>query len=342
MELTGCRVVTPTTGVMVDDSLVVAHTTWLARAVQRCLDGGRRFVLATPSSSMLTPGLVEVLRATGSQWAVRDGDGHYDGFTGEALVWTGDGFAPSMELAATFLHATPLARRGVVACAEVVHPARATTRVGLLVDVLCRFATGGGPAGWGVVEPASEPWDQDALTDHVRGAMPLDVWFHAVGAPGPAPFVAVTTVSRRPEGVVERTICQVDVGPVDEPPAGTAPRRWDDADLLAFQDLMAATGVRYGTAVEVEGGLGLMRSPRVQRGVRPLATLLGAELARLHGVQVLLDGVPGRARQLHHAGWSCVGVLHDRSDALADPLFDYTRLADWLVGLEHGGPARDA
>lgn len=336
MELTGCSVVTDTTAVLRDDNAVVAHTTWLARTLQRCTESGRHLTLLTPPTSELTLGLVQVLERTGSHWVVQDGEDFYSGLTGEAVVWTGEAFAPTMELREAFLQSPPLTHRGLLCSAEVVHPARSATRVGVLADALCRFGTGSAPSGWGVVEPCSQPWDLDALTNHVKQAMPLTVWVHSMGGGPGAWFTGFTSVERRTEGVVERLVCQFDLGPLDgadEPTAGQAaprPRNWDGRDLLAFQELAADLQVRFAALVGIEGGYGLFRAPRVQRLARPLSSLFGPELARLRGADALLERVGPAGRRLTQGGWDSIGVLHDESNATAHPLLQFAQLVDWL------------
>lgn len=327
-DIVGCMLVTDKVGVQLDQSAVVAHTTWFARALQNCLELDRQLVLLTPSTSRLTVGLTRVMETSGAQWVVADaGNTHYNGFTGERLQWDGVEFAPTYELGQGYLDLVEPTQPGVLFVAEVVHPARTSTQLGHLVETLCLRTTGRTPLGWGVLEPVSEPWDPAALTAQVRDdSMPRIATVHVAGRRGLDAFTAVTTVERTRAGVVEHVVAQC---PFEQSSAGG----WTMAERLEFGEAMHEAGVRFATAYAINRHHGLFRGPHFTPDGVPMAALLGPEVLVGRGVEATLARMGVVARPVDRGRWQSVGLAWPEHSATGapDPVVQYHGLVDWLA-----------
>lgn len=323
MDLMGCHVLTDEVGIQLDQSGVVAHTVWLARALDRCYSSGRQFVLLTPTTSRLTIGLTRVLELLGATWVVSDiGGTHYNGITGERLGWDGVRFNPTYEFGDSFLDIPDSPQPGVLFMAEMVHPARSSTQVGRLAEVLCRATTGGNPLGWGVLEPASEPWSMVDLTAQVRdGSMPRAGIVHVVGRAGTRPFSSVTTIERTSSGVVERVTATI---PLDEP--------WGAQERQDFQEAMHEAGARHAVAYSFARGSGLFRSPRFEGSGVPMAGLLGPEVLRERGAAQTLERLGELGHAVDRGRWQSVGVTYPAQPVAgaSHPSEHWRELVDWL------------
>lgn len=327
MELMGCHLLTDEVGVMLEESAVVAHTLWVARALDRCYENGRAFALLTPASSRLTLGLSRFLETTGGRWFVSDGTGHYDGFTGESHEWDGANFRPTQQFGRGYLDLPEAGQSGVLFIAEAVHPARSSTQIGRVVETLCHQCTGDNPIGWGVLEPVSEPWNLAELTSQVRDeSMPKAALVHAVGRRGEDAFTATMTVERTQSGVVERVHAQ---WPLAEP--------WGTHERLWFHDAMHEAGVRFASAYAVQRTQGLFRAPSMQSDGVPMSALLGPEVLRGRGVEATLQRLGVAARAVDRGRWQSVGVSYPSvvpGVPIAEaehPSAMHRALVDWLA-----------
>ncbi|MBG0738398.1 hypothetical protein IV500_03000 [Paeniglutamicibacter antarcticus] len=90
--------------------------------------------------------------------------------------------------------------------ASTLHPASVTARIGDLAEQVFRELTGSSPAGWGVHEPVSEPWDVAAVTGYCYAGAPAPAALVVVGNARPGtnvPTIATLTVERTATGVHE-------------------------------------------------------------------------------------------------------------------------------------------
>src|SRR5690606_17916839 len=73
--------------VVIEDRPVVPLSTWLADALATHARQGHALQLVTPSDSLLTTPLANLMTAPLARWAVADGSGFRDGFSGRPLHW---------------------------------------------------------------------------------------------------------------------------------------------------------------------------------------------------------------------------------------------------------------
>jgi hypothetical protein len=198
-------VLTDQAAVVLQERSVVPLSSWLADAIVTATRTSRLVQLVTPATSRLTFPLAEAVRTVGGRWVVQDerrGD-YYDGLRGERLAWNGSAFLPS--------YATPAPTLGGIdggtlrLRVTVAHPASEELQLGRLAELCFGILTGQPPQGWGVAEPAAQPWSRAEVTAYCRRRVPEPSTLVVVGER----TVGVLRVSRRPAGVVERLVLAV-------------------------------------------------------------------------------------------------------------------------------------
>jgi hypothetical protein len=157
-------VITAQASVVLQSRQVVPLRSWMAT-------GDRALQIVTPATSRLSAPLALRLCEPGSCWAVSDAGGYYDGFTGLALLWDGERFAPDPEsrtYAPRFLGG-PSGGIGqqVAVTFTVRHGPQGV--FGEAIEAFCHALCARPPAGWGPAEPAGLRWDRSRFTDVTRG-----------------------------------------------------------------------------------------------------------------------------------------------------------------------------
>jgi hypothetical protein len=262
--------------VVMQDRPVVALTTWLADVIRGCAAGGRGLQLVTPVTSRLTTALYEALAGPETRWVVHSAGGHHDGHTGRALGWNGAAFMPlePPAPAPAYTGGPPAPAWHHTVALEVRHQATEDLRLGGALERLALALTGHPPAGWGVAEPVTQPWDRAAFTDMCRDRAPQRTWLCVVGARERAagalvdgPVLATTVVSRTPSGVLETVHCTAVHSQALHPGAFTGV-------LTALAD---AYDVRHALVQQHPGENDATRAAHRTGLTAPLAMLVGAE-----------------------------------------------------------------
>ncbi len=248
---------------------VVPASTWLIDAARNAVESGRVLQLVTGTRSGLTYPLESLITDARAGWVVREDSGAYrDGFLGLALAWNGVRFVP--EPGATI----PAPRKYSPGSGDLEvrittsYPAGEPLRLGRSTELAMRTLTGAGPAGWGVAEPATEPWSTSGISTHCL-----------LRAPRPASLVVVG------EGVTGRLrVSQVDDDVVEElrlsgPAAGSV-------DTRRIEDLAAecaGTVTRLVVAAH-PGRIHGLRTSVPAPPALPYGVLFGHELVAAFGV----------------------------------------------------------
>ncbi|TDQ52276.1 DUF6177 family protein [Actinorugispora endophytica] len=206
-------IVTEKTAVAVQDRPVVPLASWLTDAVSACGRSGRGFQVLSSAESRLTFALRTVLNSVKARWVVEepDGGGHYDGFSGIPLVWSGNAaFVPApgeqdrSGPSRTFVRDASDLGSQLLVDLRVLHPAGEDLVLGGAAETLAQTLGEADPAGWGTSEPALSMWDRAALTALCRRRTPQATWFTFAGPGGWArSFVGTQRVSRVTSGVKE-------------------------------------------------------------------------------------------------------------------------------------------
>lgn len=279
---------------------VVGMGTLLTDALQTA--DGRQVALVTPISTRITYPLEAALTGGPHRWVVR-GTPFVDGVTGAPVRWDGDAFVddgPAPDLLAP-------GRGGALRIdITAVHPAGELTEIGHLAEAACDVLLGRPPAGWGVAEPATQPWTRREPTRICRERAPRPTTL--IVAAGPR-AVGLLTVRVTTAGVHERL--RLAVG------ASAGP---DHTVVDVLATALAARGARSLTAVWQPGPADATRAPGPAARSTPLGLLVDPEhLPAVTAADPPLDVTP-----VAGSGW----VRLDR-DA---PHADLARVAALLAG----------
>jgi hypothetical protein len=181
---------------------VVGLSSWLADAALTAVATNRLLQVLTPAESRISYPLELLFGEGGSQWVVRDGDGHRDGFLGLPVAWNGSRFAPVDGPALDPAPADP-AEGSLELQITTVHPATTGLRLGASTVAAARALTGADPLGWGTSEPATQPWSPAQLTELCRDRAPEPTALVVVGGEPGRRVVGRIRVSRVGTGVLE-------------------------------------------------------------------------------------------------------------------------------------------
>ncbi|GAB3564343.1 DUF6177 family protein [Spelaeicoccus albus] len=296
----------------------------LAREFTGAVESGRQVVVLTEPDCALTLPAGARLAAVEGSWVVDNGSEYYDGYSGQTLKWDGASFTSRDDVSDAFTDNVNAARGALHVQAEVLHPASAQTRIGDFTAAVFRAATGSDPEGWGVIEPASEPWHVPAVTELARSRAPSPTTLAVVGSSaGDGTAVAVLTVARSKAGVHESVELLAEVSdPLDH-------AQRDD-----FAAAVHAARARTAVAGHHMGLRGTARSPHFSGITVPAVAVFGpeslADTGADHALELagdtgrLIGTKPVRSLVVRYADEPVVGRDH--------PLKEYANLVDALAG----------
>ncbi len=262
---------------------VVPASPRLIDAAWTAVGAGRTLQLVTAERSGITYPLEKLLAEVGGDWVVRDDRGrHREGTSGIPVTWTGGRFerdpgAPPAVAVDTVSRSGDLELR-----IAALHPAGEPPRLGKIVEAAVAVLTGGEPSGWGVAEPATEPWSAAELGAFCRDRSPETTGLVVVG-PGVTGRLRVSTVDT---GLLE----EIELG---GPAAGTVRQ-------AAIETLVAALAplVRQLLVAAHPGRRDGLRSSTPTLPAVPYGVLIGHELLGGKGTppghEVKLLGTEGR------------------------------------------------
>lgn len=285
--------------VVVEDRPLVPVSTWLADALAVHARQGRALQLVTPPDSRLTEPLATLLTAPLARWAVTDGDGFRDGFSGRPLHWDerygliADPPGTPVEDSPLWTEPTPEETdHQLQITLKADHPAEANLTLGRTVELLTETLAGASPSLFGPTEPATLAWETGALTGLCRNRAPRPSWLAFTGPAasvrpqGVHAFCGTLRVRRTREGVRETVRLTVSHPPEQEP------------DLSALAPLvreLTDRGVLHVMEVRRRRGRAdLTRSPYRTGAPEPVGVALGVETIAALGVDRALDA-PVRA-----------------------------------------------
>ncbi|GGC97042.1 hypothetical protein GCM10011512_25050 [Tersicoccus solisilvae] len=316
---------TADTAVLFQDKPVVHRSAWVDLAAARAAEEGRFLALITPPDSALTLPANDLLSQPGRRWLVTRHDGRFhDGYTGRVHGWDGDAFTTVDELAEEFLVADARPDGALHLRADVMHPAAHGTRVGDLAETLLTLLTGQPPTGWGTHEPASEPWDVSALTDHCFRISPHRSRLVVVGAPQPGSQVAavgVLDVQRTATGVSETFELLVEA---DDP--------LDDAALGYVGRALTRHAVRSALVGHALGLPALNRPARFTGASVPGLAVFGPDAVRSAGPEAARKLAGDRAELVGPSAAPSLVVAYDQQPEGVHPLEQHARLVQRLAG----------
>jgi hypothetical protein len=209
-----------------------------------------------------------------------------DGLTGAPVRWDGGAFADAGPAPAP----APAGPGGALRVdVSALHPADALTDVGGLAEAAAVVLVDGPPTGWGVAEPASQPWTRRDATRFCRDRAPRSSTLVVVAG---LRAVGLLTVRLTGAGVLERL--RLAAGGEAAP---------DPAVLDALAAGLADRGARSLTAVWHPGPDDTTRAPGPAPRPVPLGLLVTGE--RLPAV--LRADPPFDVSPLGGGGWVRLG-----------------------------------
>ncbi|WP_435108590.1 DUF6177 family protein [Nocardiopsis synnemataformans] len=234
-----------------------------------------------------------------ARWAVADGNGFRDGFSGRPLHWDERygliADPPNTPVADSPLWTEPVPEETdhqLLVTVKADHPAVPNLVLGQTVELLTASLAGAEPALFGPTEPATLAWDTGALTGLCRNRSPRPSWLVFTGPPAPVypegvrAFRGTLRVRRTRESVRETVTLTVSHPPGDEP---------DLSSLVPIVRELTGRGVLHVMEVRRRRGRAdLTRSPYRTGGPTPVGVALGVETVASLGVDHALDA-PVRA-----------------------------------------------
>jgi Family of unknown function (DUF6177) len=287
--------VTDKAAVVVQDRPVVPLTAWLVDAAAACARARQGLQVVTPAHARITLPLRTTLSGPGCRWVVRepDGGGFYDGLSGAPLAWDGSSFVLAAEMARqgpspTFARPVPDLGTHLLLDVKLLHEAALDLVLGGAVETLARVLAGGRPAGWGIAEPAVNPWDRVELTELCHRRSPRSTWVMVTGT-GERRFLGGVLVSRVTSGVKEEITFLVGHRPGEEPAL-------DRLEALAAE--FADAGALLSMTVQRTAGRTDLSYPARWCGApAPVGLAVGAEGVREIGVDHAL-AAPAEGRPI--------------------------------------------
>lgn len=266
---------------------VVPASTWLVDAAKAAATTNRVLQVLTGAHDKITYPLELLLRDAAAEWVVQEGPGRFrDGLHGYAMAWNGSRFAPDLD-AATAAPADPVPGSGDIEVQiATLHPAAESLRLGGSTEAAVQQLTGGQPAGWGIAEPATQPWSAREVTAHCRNRAPAATTLVVVGS-----------------GVVGQLhVRRVDTGVLEEvrlsgPAAGRVP-----ADAIeALAEKVAGTA-RLMVVAAHPGRRDGLRSSAPTLPALPYGLLIGHETVATAGLDHASRTPAARVRLLGSGG----------------------------------------
>lgn len=254
---------------------VVGLSSWLADACAIATQQERQLLLITPATTRITFPVEMLLAGSPHRWVTRAAvDRFYDGMSGQPLRWDGETFVTAGEAAAQHPSAPQqgLNEGRLRLDISVLHRATDSLEVGGAVEDCASALLGTVPAGWGVAEPATQPWSPRELTRFCRERAPKPSTLVVVAGTPPRRAVGTLTISRVTTGVLERL--RLTLGSA----SGV-----DSAALDALAAALASRGARSLIAAWQLGRPDGTRGAEPVPPPLPLGLLVGAEQVAVLG-----------------------------------------------------------
>jgi Family of unknown function (DUF6177) len=174
---------TPEGLIIEQDRTVVPLSTWVADAAVETTATGRVLQVLTPTHSRITYPLELLLRDVAGQWVLREGPERFrDGITGFRLRWNGLRFVTDLNAAPPAEDNPQPGSGDLEVQISTLHLADESLQLGASTETAVRMLTGAVPAGWGVAEPATQPWCPRELTALCRERAPAPTQLVVVGS----------------------------------------------------------------------------------------------------------------------------------------------------------------
>lgn len=252
------------------DRSVVPLSTWVADAAVEATATRRVLQVLTPTRSRITYPLELLLQDAAGQWVLREGGGRFrDGISGFPLRWNGQRFVTDPHSSPSADADTEPDSGDLEVQISTLHPAAEPLRLGASTEIAMRVLTGAAPTGWGIAEPATQPWSPSELTEQCRERAPDRTQLVVVGSG----VIGQLHVQWVDTGVLERTR-------VSGPPISMINK--DIIDTLAANVADTARSMIVAAQPGRRGGL---RTSRPAPPALPYGILLGHQVVAEYGLK---------------------------------------------------------
>lgn len=204
------------------------------------------------------------------------------------------------------------------------HPARRTTQLGGVAELVATHLLPGAELSWGGYEPAGAFWDRDALTRFCRAHMPT-VHLVLTGHSDHGVLTGTMTVSRTDNGLEEYVELNV---------AADAPvTEYRDLTMALFRALSDQAKPQFALAMRTYARADASLPVTVRRPPTPLAVLIGAPGIRQLGVNAAqVASIHGGETTGYGRRRSLLVPLETNFDADWGSLLDLLRTLDGDAG----------
>lgn len=306
---------------------VIALTEPLADLLHRTAGSSQRTILVVPERSTVTPAFDRLTDATGTIVLVQEGATYRELRSGRLIHDVGQ----TLEvLAEPQLTVSPrhLVQVDVVPVLTVsisaYHPARRTTQLGGVVEMVAEHLLPDAELSWGGYEPAGAFWDRDALTRFSRAHMPT-VHLVVAGHANHGTLTGTVTVSRTGNGLEEYVELNV--------AAGTPVTEYRDRAMALFRAVSERAKPQFALAMRTYARADTSLPVTVRRPPTPLAVLIGAPGIRQLGVDAAqVASAHGGETTGYGRRRGLLVPLESNFDADWDPLLDLVRTLDGDAG----------
>ncbi|WP_103062246.1 DUF6177 family protein [Actinomyces qiguomingii] len=306
---------------------VAALTEPLADLLHRAAGSSQHTILVVPEHSTVTPAFDRLTDATGTIVLVEEDEAYRELRSGRLVPQ----LSQTLEvLADPKLKISPrhMVQRDVFPILTVsisaYHPARRTTQLGKMVELVAEILLPGAELSWGGYEPAGAFWDRDALTDFCRKHMPTVHLVVAGYGPG-GMFTGTLSVSRTDNGLEEYAELNL---------AGGAPAtEYRDLAMAVFRDLSTETKPQFALAMRTYARRDASLPVTMRRPPTPLAVLIGAPGVRRLGVDAAkVASAHGGEATGYGRRRGLLVPLESNFDADWEPLLDLIHTLDGGTG----------
>ncbi|SDN17274.1 DUF6177 family protein [Actinomyces ruminicola] len=306
---------------------VVALTEPLADLLHRTAGGSQRTILVVPEHSAVTPAFDRLTDATGTIVLVQEDATYRELRSGRLIPQLSQTLEvldqPQLKVSPRHMVQRDV-RPNLTVSISVYHPARRTTRLGGVVELVAEHLLPDAELSWGGYEPAGAFWERDALTDFCRAHMPT-IHLVLAGHSDHGTLTGTITVSRTDNGLEEYVELSL---------AGATPATaYRDRAMALFRTLSTEAKPQFALAMRTYARADTSLPVTMRRPPTPLAVLIGAPGMRQLGVDAAqVASAHGGEATGYGRRRGLLVPLESNFDADWQPLLDLVRTLDGDAG----------
>ncbi|WP_147680875.1 DUF6177 family protein [Actinomyces ruminicola] len=306
---------------------VVALTEPLADLLHRTAGSSQRTILVVPEHSAVTPAFDRFTDATGTIVLIQEDTTYRELRSGRLIPHLSQTLEvldqPQLKISPRHMVQRDV-RPNLIFSISAYHPARRTTRIGSVVELVTEHLLPDAELSWGGYEPAGAFWDRDALTGFCRAHMPT-VHLVLAGHGYNGTLTGTLTVSRTDNGLEEYVELNL--------AGATPPTAYRDRAMALFRALSTEAKPQFALAMRTYARADTSLPVTMRRPPTPLAVLIGAPGMRQLGVDAAqVASAHGGETTGYGRRRGLLVPLESNIDADWQPLLDLVRALDGDAG----------